>query len=189
MSDSTTQACPDCNGSGKRDALHRGTNEVHSVRCACQHELPIKFVYQPETTGCCIAAIAMIVGQSYFDVKQLLHIEHDLACEGLSRYPVDEIFDYYGFAVQRRFRHSNRLKSERAGWPCAPWADLHWCEVINTRASGQHAVVLLRDGRVLDPWWGVLQGLHRYPEVVSMAAVYRIRAVDVPGLGTVEIAQ
>lgn len=116
----------------------------------------------------------MIVRRSYFEVKQLLNVEHDLSCEGINRYEIDSIFDHYGFSIQRRFKHDNRLKRDRDLWPCAPWADFHWCEVINTRGSGQHAVVLLRDGRVLDPWWGVLQGLHRYPEIVSMAAVYPV---------------
>lgn len=138
----SSENCAWCAGKGRRDILHRGTNELHSVRCACQHELPVPFVYQTENSGCCIATVAMIV--------------------------------QIGYAVRRRYRHDARLKRFRDVWPCAPWADLHWCEVRNTRDSGQHAVVLLRDGRVLDPWWGVLQGLHRYPGVVSIAAVYPV---------------
>jgi hypothetical protein len=71
---------------------------------------------------------------------------------------VRNVLEHYGFAYQTRYHHLARLCRDRDVWPCEPWADLHFCEVINTRASGQHAIVLLRDGRVLDPWWGVLQG-------------------------------
>jgi len=166
--------CEWCKGEKVRRILHRGTGELHRVSCACTHELPVRFVYQPENSGCCIAAVAMIVGKSYFDVKQLMNVEHDLSCEGIHYHEWQDLLVDLGFASQFRSSWSPRLKDNRAVWPCAPWADLHFCEVINTRASGQHSVVLLRDGRVLDPWWGVLQGLHRYPRVVSMTAVYRV---------------
>lgn len=166
--------CEWCNGEKVRRILHRGTGELHRVKCACQHELPVKFVYQPENSGCCVAAVAMIVGKSYFDVKQYFNVEHDLSCEGINHYEWQELLDQFGFAYQYRGSWSPRLNDRRAVWPIEPWADLHFVEVINTRGSGQHAVVLLRDGRVLDPWWGVLQGLHRYPKVVSMTAVYPI---------------
>lgn len=166
--------CEHCSGSGVKRVLHRGTGETHGVWCACRHKLPIAFVYQPETSGCCVAAVAMIVGKSYFEVKQLVDINRDLSTTGLSSWEVDSLLDHYGFAVRRRYQNVSRLHIDRDQWPVKPWAKLHFVEVINTRASGQHAVVPLADGRVLDPWWGVLQGLHRYPRVVSMAAVYRV---------------
>jgi hypothetical protein len=174
MNKKKPSVCEFCDGKGTRDILHRGTNERHRVKCACKHELPIRFVYQGDRSGCCIAAAAMVVGQKYFDVKQLLNIETDLRDDGVTIEQVRNVFEYYGFAYQTRYHQLTRLCRDRDVWPCEPWADVHFCEVINTRASGQHAIVLLRDGRVLDPWWGVLQGLHRYPRVVSMTAVYKV---------------
>lgn len=171
----TAKVCPDCKGERTMRILHRGTDEMHAVPCACcESDLPLTFVYQPEAMGCCIAAVAMIVGQPYFEVKQYLNVEHDLTTRGTNLGVVADLLDHYGFAVQTRYRHQPRLEGDRQVWPCEPWADVHFCEVINTRAAGQHAVVLLRDGRVLDPYWGVLQGLHRYPRVVSMTAVFKV---------------
>lgn len=144
--------------------------------CACTaKDLPVRFVYQPENSGCVVAALAMICGKTYFEMKQYFCAHKDFTVEGASRYEWQDALDAHGFAYQLRFEHQSRLNgAKRSVWPCAPWADLTLCEVMNTRGSGLHAVVLLRDGRVLDPWWGVLQGLHRYPSVTSMTAVYRV---------------
>ncbi|AHG92136.1 hypothetical protein J421_4669 (plasmid) [Gemmatirosa kalamazoonensis] len=173
-------ACADCADQKARLILHRGTGERHRMPCACTAtDLPVKFVYQPENSGCVVAAVAMIIGKTYFETKQYFVAHNDFTVEGAHRYQWQEVLDAHGFAWRLRFDYLSRLNgARRESWPCAPWADLHLVEVINTRGSGQHAVVLLRDGRVLDPWWGVLQGLHRYPRVVSMTAVYR---VDPPG--------
>lgn len=167
--------CEWCADRKFRDVLHRGTGDLHRVSCACQHELPVSFVYQPETNGCGVAVVAMVAGKSYFDVKQYINVQHDFECNGMDVYVLDALLNRLGFLAETRHLHDSLLRTERAEWPCKPWTDLAICQVRNTRDSGWHYVVLLRDGRVLDPYWGVLQGLHRYPRVASIIGVHAMR--------------
>ena len=177
----TAPPCPHC-VDGKRRVLNRGTGEYHGIRCHCQFEgLPLQLVIQPERAGCVLAAVATIVGKSYREVRQCVDLTHDFTEKGTYLNVAQALFDRFGFAYQTRYPYDPRLNTSRPEWPCEPWADAHLCEVVNLSETGQHAVVLLRDGCVLDPWWGVVQGLHRYSNVVSMTAVYRLPApAEVP---------
>jgi hypothetical protein len=167
--------CKECKDTKYLMKIHRGINEFHEVPCKCQTpDFPLNGVYQPDSMGCMIAAVATIVGKTYMEVKQLVNVTHDFEKEGTTCHVTDDILDYYGYAVQRRGEYSPRLKQMRDKWPLQPWADVIMCEVRNTRDSGLHAVVLVKDGRVWDPHWGILQGLHRYPRVATMTAVYKI---------------
>lgn len=170
-------ACNDCGGSGKRLTRHKVTAELHQVRCACTYDdLPLRLVYQPNKADCVLAAIATATGNTYADVRQYFDLSHDFTEKGTDFGAAASILDRLGFAVQLRYRTDPRLGyAPRDPWPCEPWADVHLCEVTNLPNAGQHAVVLLKDGRVLDPWWGVVQGLHRYPRVISMMAIHDVR--------------
>jgi len=53
-------------------------------------------------------------------------------------------------AVARRFHHDPVTARERPRWPPEPFAPVHWALV--EVAAGGHAVVMLDDGSVLDPW-------------------------------------
>lgn len=164
--------CTECRDKHSRRALHRGTGEWHTMPCACRAKLPFRFVYQPEPSGCMLAATAMMLGVTYSEVKQRVCTDWDFTKQGTHLHIVHELFEAYGYAYQTRHEFQSRLGgTRREQWPCAPWADRVLCEVRNTRDAGYHAVVLLRDGRVCDPHWGVLQGLHRFPRVVSMTAI------------------
>jgi hypothetical protein len=179
MSDEA-KACTWCNGTGRRVVRHAGTGEKHGMNCACQiTDLPIGFVYQEEESGCGIAAVAMATRQSYRDVRRLLSMAKDLSDErfGVDVEQIDNLLDALGFAWQTRYLNEARLAMQRDPWPCAPWADVHLCHVRSLSDAGHHYVVMIRDGRVLDPWWGVIQGLHRYPSVHSIKAVYRVDPV------------
>jgi hypothetical protein len=155
---------------------HKVTGELHQVRCACTYEdLPLRLVYQAEKSGCVLAAVATATGLSYAEVRQYVDLSHDFTENGTYLSVAASILDRLGYAVQTRYRNDPRLGgAPRDPWPSEPWADVILCEVTNLPNRGQHAVVLLTDGRVLDPWWGVVQGLHRYPAVHSMTAVYRV---------------
>ncbi len=170
--------CPDCTD-GKRRVQHRGTGEYHGVACHCQvADLPLRLVIQPERMGCVLAAVATVVGKSYGEIRQLVDLSHDFTEQGTFLTVAQSILERLGYAYQLRYSYDPRLNLSRPEWPCAPWAAVHICEVQNLTETGQHAVVLLRDGRVLDPWWGIVQGLHRYRRVVSMMAVYPVAAPD-----------
>lgn len=166
-----------CND-GKRLVRHSGTGEHHTTRCMCTYDdLPVQLVLQPEPKGCMIAAVATVVGKTYEEVLQLVDRSHDFTQEGTHQYVIEGVLEHLGWAVQVRQRWQGRLGgTHRDPWPCAPWADLHICQVRNLPDNAEHAVVLLRDGRVLDPWWGVVQGLHRYKSVSWIMACYNVSA-------------
>lgn len=171
-----------CDG-GKRLVRHKRTGELHGCRCPCTYkDLPLKVVLQPENAGCMLAAVATITGKTYAEIRHLVTMGHDFSTEGTHGAVTDEIFAHLGYAVQERFRYDPRLEAQRPRWPLAPWADVHLCQVQNLPDTGMHAVVLLRDGRVLDPWWGVVHGLHRYPRVSSMTAVYKVAVAEPPDI-------
>lgn len=167
--------CPDCAGTHRRKVLNRATGEYHGVRCQCTYEdLPLVFVYQPEKSGCSIAAVAMVARKTYAEVRQYMNLERDYTAEGAYATEVQSLLDRLGFSYQIRYRTDPRIDCDRDPWPCEPWADFHICTVRNLADTTMHSVVLLRDGRVLDPTWGVVQGLHRYPKVTEMVAVYPV---------------
>jgi hypothetical protein len=170
-------SCSWCDGTKVRLVRHVKTQEQHRMPCACAHELPIPFIYQPEENGCGIAAIAMATQQPYAEVRKLLVMSVDLSGftdEGVNVGQVDDMLDHLGFAWRARYQSEHRLARKRDPWPCPPWADIHLCQVRSLSDSGGHYVVMLRDGRVLDPWWGVIGGLHRYPQVHSIKSLHQI---------------
>jgi hypothetical protein len=174
-----TTPCSYCGGTQRRLVRNTATGELHGMSCACAHELPVPFVYQPEENGCGIAAVAMATQRSYADVRKLLVMSVDLSGftdEGVNIGQLDDLLDTLGFAWRARYQNDHRLGRKRDPWPCAPWADIHLCQVRNLSNTSGHYVVLLGDGRVLDPWWGVIGGLHRYPVVHSIKSLHALPA-------------
>lgn len=164
-----------CDEDGHRYVLHRKNNELHKTRCICRYtDLPYKLVLQKEHSGCMLAAVATITGRTYDEVRQYCTLEHDWSKDGTWTSVTDDLFAHFGYAVQEYSSYCPRLEAPRPEWPLKPWAPVHLCQVTNLTETGQHAVVLLPDGRVLDPWWGVVQGLHRYKRVVTITGVWKV---------------
>jgi hypothetical protein len=180
----TPSDCTWCNGTGKRPVLHCGTSEVHGMPCACLHtDLAVPFIYQDgDRCGCGIAAAAMATRTDYAAVRKLLVMSADLSGQTIgAAVDVDQMadmLDTLGFAWQTRYPECHRLAMARDPWPCAPWADTHVARVRDLSDCHDHYICWLRDGRVLDPWWGVLPGLHRYPRVYSINGLFRVRPVE-----------
>lgn len=183
MTETVAPDCPDCRGEKRRKVFHKETREYHRVRCHCTYEdLPLKLVIQPENCGCALAAVATVVGKTYAEVRQYIHMDRDFTQQGTYDNEMLSLLEVFGYSYQSRSRWVSRLDAEREQWPCEPWADVHLCVVRNLPDTSYHMVVMLRDGRVLDPWWGVVQGLHRYSAVLSIHAVYPIKE-EVPNAG------
>ncbi len=172
----TPPPCDDCGGTLYRLALNKITQDLIRVPCACNvKDLPLKLVYQRERSDCLVAAVATAIGKPYQDIRFAYDLTHDFSDEGMHMNAAASILDRYGYAVQWRYATDPRLNyAPRNPWPPAPWADVTICDVRTLSEHCDHAVVLLRDGRVLDPYWGVLQGLHRFTKVNSMMAVYAV---------------
>lgn len=167
------ERCTDCTR-GKREVRNSKTGEFHTVRCHCQFELPFPLILQPEKSGCALAAVAMVVQQPYATVRQYVTLERDYTGEGTYEREIYELLNHFGFSYQRKEKLVQRLGGTTAPWPPAPWAPLHVAMVRNLTDVAYHYVVMLQDGTIMDPWWGVVQGLHRYPSILSVSAVYPV---------------
>ena len=80
-----------------------------------------------------------------------------------------------GYAVQLRYRSPYTTaygQPLHEPWPCEPWADVHICSVESP--AGAHAIVLLRDGTVLDPMTPEPRRLSDYAKVESITAVWKV---------------
>src|SRR5678815_1007995 len=112
------------------------------------------YVSQPNSYGCAIAYVAMIVGKTY-DEMEAWFLEQGLARERMEAGIYDviwrEALDRHGFTHVQRYRCDPfRNRCDRSDWPPAPFAPTHIC--CADVAAGSHAVVMLADGAVLDPF-------------------------------------
>lgn len=112
----------------------------------------ISYVKQPNSYGCMVASVAMVVGRSYEQIERECAAAcfRKPECPGIGEIEAFELLHRYGFAIQRRFRFDPVTQTERPVWPCDPWAPIHIAQVHATQ--GPHAVVMLQDGKVLDPF-------------------------------------
>lgn len=128
----------------------------------------IERVEQKHLSGCGAACIAMVTGKSYDEVAEELPA-HSWHSDGISEDLLDCILAGWGYAVARRY------VGHGAAWWVEPFGDVHIC-LVNPGIP--HWVVMLRDGRVLDPGKG-MDGDYRitdYPLIYSIAAI-----VPIPG--------
>lgn len=169
--------CTYCNDTGHRLTRNFGTDEDHRIRCHCRFELPLKFVIQPYKMGCGIAALAMVSGKTFEEVRVLMDLSHDW-CKGgrgMTMYEVEQMLEPLGFSYQSRRLCQSRLGgTERKEWPGKPFAPLHIALVQNLPNTGGHFVVWLEDGRVMDPWWGVIPNIGNYSMVMEVTGIWKI---------------
>lgn len=137
---------------------------------------PVRLIRQKEANGCVVACMAMVSGKTY-DEARADHIFSELAddAKGCSFREAEEYLWRHGFAWQEIYRCGPPGNTNKTVWPPAPWADVHVCEV---RTGQAHAVVLLKDGSVLDPLCDEPKRLTDYAEVYSVRAVFKCGAAS-----------
>jgi hypothetical protein len=136
------------------------------------HEQVIGWVAQEEPYGCGCAAVAMIVGVSYMDIKS--YVERDFDKQGMTSSDWQLVLAELGYACQiiHRVKQYPWRNCERNVWPPEPWAQVHLCEVIVPgSAHGSHMVVMEADGKVLDPMTPEPKWLGDYEHVLQVAGV------------------
>jgi hypothetical protein len=128
--------------------------------------------------GCVIGCLAMVTGESFHAVKRgmLEYWQEEGQFLGVSDEAFDEYLAQRGYATQY-LRHEYTPKQMlRTPWPPAPWAPIHVCDVFD---EGRHAVVMLEDGRVLDPNDRKRSTLAQYHRVFAVCGIWRVG--DPPG--------
>lgn len=129
----------------------------------------IGWVRQDHTEGCGVATLAMLLGRTYADVLAEI-AEHapeweankDRDTSGTTNYTLDWVLARAGAFVQCRY--------PVWGWPMEPFAPLHYASV--EQPSGRsHFVVVLEDGRVLDPFREGVYALTDWPTIQNLTGV------------------
>lgn len=136
----------------------------------------VTYVAQPNGYGCAIACVAMIVGKTY-DEMEAWFLEQGLPRERMVQGSHDgiwrEAIDRHGFVYVQRYRCDPFLnRCDRPDWP-VPFAPVHVC--CTRVAAGSHAVVMLGNGSVLDPFKRERTSLTHpdYLEVSQVVGVWR----------------
>jgi hypothetical protein len=148
----------------------------------------VQWVRQEHRSGCAIAALAMVTGNTYQYVYDFLNSRVGRFVDskwviGLDaeEHGVGIMFDGWsflrdhGYAIQHRWRAPYTIAYDsppHEPWPCEPWAEVSIATVLT--CAGAHAVVLLRDGKVLDPLTPEPRRLSDYSKVESIVAVYKV---------------
>ncbi len=94
-------------------------------------------VRSPEPHGCGIAALAMVMGQTYQEIQQWFQ-DHDRdigAAHGGSHVDWDVYLCEHGFAVARKFE--SWVNRQREPWPPEPWADTFICAKWSSRRTAK----------------------------------------------------
>ena len=132
-----------------------------------------QWVGQRHKCGCMAAVAAMIVGVDYdAGVRMLTDFPESLDSSASGYFALESRLVDHGYAVARKWAVTQPGNKRRAQWPVEPWANVHWCEVMAGATNGYaHAVVMLRDGTVLDPMTPEPRRLTDYEAVNFIAAV------------------
>lgn len=132
----------------------------------------INWIQQQDSRGCVIAALAMITGKTYEEVRDDITV---FIGSGLTSFEADQYLVEHGFAVARKYKHILYNKSDREIWPPEPWMDMHLCFVWPQKTGrGCHAVVMLKDGTVLDPDTSETKRLNDYYKVDNVTGVVKV---------------
>ena len=136
--------------------------------------MKIEYVAQPNDYGCAIACCAMVLGKTYEETEAALAARGH---KGGAIYECiwEQFMHEHGFALTRKYYNDSIRGVPRDEWPPKPWAPVHIALLQAT--AGFHAVVMLADGTVLDPFDRSRTTLHHpdYKKVDFVMGFHRIR--------------
>ena len=133
----------------------------------------VRHVRQEDVNGCCVACLAMVTDRSYAEVRAyFIGVGKTFEGEGggIHEYDAESYLSDHGFAFTRKYRWIGNNRP-RPQWPAQSFAPVH---ILGVRGGGAHAIVLLPDGTVLDPFHAEPRALADYPDVAYMIGVWRL---------------
>jgi hypothetical protein len=149
----------------------------------------LRLVRQEHTWGCGVAALAMVTGQTYDDVRTWIldHWTHAvtgqetppadwLADHGVTQYVLDWFLGEHGYAWRRIYRAWSN-----GSWPPDPFAPAHVAQVVQPSGMA-HFVVLTAEGRVLDPMSDTPRSLTDWEQINHVQGIWSTSVLS-PGVG------
>ena len=134
------------------------------------------WVGQEDASGCGAATLAMLTGRTYGEARDLIDSlwekPKDWADGGTNEFDIDRCLYADGFYIQRRYS-SWRDNGTAAilSFP-DPFAPLHYA-MVRQPSHNYHFVVMLADGRVLDPMREGFHALSDWPEVAQVVGLVK----------------
>jgi hypothetical protein len=135
----------------------------------------VRHVRQKDGWGCGVAALAMVTGHEYDAIREYfigLGKSFEGEAGGLHELDLEQYLADHRFAAAKKYRWYG-ANVQRPSWPVPPFAEMHICSVRNP--GGWHFIVLLADGRVLDPLDEQVKALAAWPEVGYVMGVFDVR--------------
>lgn len=136
--------------------------------------MTVQRVEQEDKMGCGLACLAMLTGETYRQVKsKVVRWEEN---HGVAEFMMKDYLVEQGYASAMKYPHSSSMKIDRTPWPPAPFADVHFVCLDAFGSEGFHYVIMLRDGSIIDPWFGRTQPrrLEQYGQVMHVCGVVKI---------------
>jgi hypothetical protein len=117
----------------------------------------------------------MLLGWTYEAALEATRPYWDAHGPGITPTVVDRVLAEEGRATRTIYRHRSHRLTDLVHWPPAPIAPIGYAHVMVAASSpGSHLVVLLGDGRVLDPLISEPRRLSDYHRVYCVAGVYQV---------------
>jgi hypothetical protein len=133
----------------------------------------VRYVESDDGVSCVLACLAMVTGKTIIEVREGMkqYWYNEASENGVG----DEAFEAYlaarGYAVQHISHDYVPEDKLVTPWPPKPWAPIHVCDVYY---QGPHAVVMLWDGRILDPNDTGLTSLDQYHRVYAVQGIWKV---------------
>lgn len=133
-----------------------------------------RYVRSQLPCSCVIATLAMLTEQPFS--KVLKGLKNFWVSEGQFNGIGDAVFESYlaqrGYAIRKVNHEYEPMCILRKEWPPKPpFAERNAADVFD---QGMHAIVVLEDGRVLDPNDRKKRSLADYERVYSISSVYKV---------------
>jgi hypothetical protein len=137
-------------------------------------EKPIKYVKATLTNSCVPACLAMVTGKTLNRVVKEIHEywENEGRYEGVDDYIVDQYLSKNGYARVNHEYEPNKLLIKK--WPIKPYAPIHIVDVWSSNPPGMHAVIMLKDGTILDPSNKRIKDVSQYQRVFAITGIWKV---------------
>jgi len=102
------------------------------------------------------------------------HWENEGRYQGIEDNIVDQYLSKNGYAIQRISHEYEPNKLLIPKWPVRPFAPIHIVDVWSSNPAGMHAVVMLKDGTVMDPSNRRIKDISMYQRVFGITGVWKV---------------
>jgi hypothetical protein len=135
--------------------------------------MSITYIKQKHPSGCVIASLAMVTGQTYdkvlSDLKGHWHISG--ASSGVDDDASFQYLSKLGYAIRIIPHDYAPTETFTEEWPPKPFAPIHICSVFN---EGFHAVVMDDKGKIYDPDDKKKKKLSDFHRVYNVVGIYKV---------------